>query len=186
MGVPIPAINCMRDLWTNATHTIKTKYGYSMMTYKNPEEVPLYGPGQGSTTGPNLWGILFNIIAKNIPDDFPAITFTAVDHSDTVTHKGDAFVDDSQLGCTAKYGGIGDIMANSVHQIQRAAIVQDIQKLAQRWEKLLFMTRGALNLQKSFWLLMLWKWKKGRASLITVLDDPSKLTLSSGYDVTPV
>jgi hypothetical protein len=161
MGLLIPAIKSIKSSWVNATHTIKTKYGYSSMKYKNIEAVPLFGPGQGSNTGPTLWGIIFNIIAKNMPEDYLVIMFKAVDNSDTVTHKGDAFVDGSQLGCTARYKGFSESTAQDIHRQQRITVVRDLQKVSQWWEKLLFTTGGALNLQKIFWILMSWKWQKG-------------------------
>jgi hypothetical protein len=39
--------------------------------------------------------------------------------------------------------------------------ITNLKNLAQHWEKLLFSTRGALNLQKSFWYLMHWQWPNG-------------------------
>jgi hypothetical protein len=56
---------------------------------------------------------------------------------------GEAFVDDAGLGTNDDKGdqpGPAEL-----------ALVNNLQKLAQEWEKLLYSTGGALNLQKCFW-----------------------------------
>lgn len=55
----------------------------------------------------------------------------------------------------------------------------------QEWEKLLYSTGGALNLQKCFWFIMSWHWKGGKATLHTQLTLPGQLTLTSSHDNTP-
>jgi hypothetical protein len=51
---------------------------------------------------------------------------------------GEAFVDDARLG------------TNEDHDNSKK-LVTILQTLAQRWEKLLYSTGGALNLSKCFW-----------------------------------
>jgi hypothetical protein len=51
-GVPDTVALCLGELWDRTIHLIKTIYGTSEITYTSTPEVPLYGPGQGSTCGP--------------------------------------------------------------------------------------------------------------------------------------
>jgi hypothetical protein len=94
LGIPIQLLKTIQDPWNNAVHHIKTKYGCTA-TYSNTCAKPLFGPGQGSTTGPNIWGLLFCVIEKNLPQDAPAVFFKEVNNALEVHSKGDAFVDDA-------------------------------------------------------------------------------------------
>lgn len=64
IGIPLPVILSLKFSWESVTHHIKTAYGFPAQTYNSTSEMPLFGPGQGSTTGPDIWGIIFNIIVK--------------------------------------------------------------------------------------------------------------------------
>jgi hypothetical protein len=94
----------------------------------------------------------------------------SADGSVTTTSRGNAFVDDAGLGCTAT-------PAADIPMARRStvAIVSNLQALAQQWERLLFSTGGALNLQKCFWYIVSWKWKGSKPSLETALDLPASL-----------
>lgn len=91
---------------------------------------------------------------------------------------GEAFVDDAGLGTndTSKTTNIPD----------EQAMISHLQRLAQEWERLLYSTGGALNLQKCFWFLMSWRWEKGIAKLHTQLSLPAQLTMTSGATSIPV
>jgi hypothetical protein len=53
------------------------------------------------------------------------------------------------------------------------------------WERLLFSTGGAINIQKSHWYIMTWNWKGGTASLTITLSTPVQLLLTAGYSTEP-
>ena len=53
------------------------------------------------------------------------------------------------------------------------AVIRWLQKMAQSWECLLFTTGGAINLQKSFWILLTWQWKNGVTKLSTPTQEPA-------------
>jgi hypothetical protein len=176
-------LQCIQDTWDNARHHIKKKYGYSECTYQNTKECPLFGPGQGSTTGPPFWGILFCLIVKNLPREAVDVFFQAVNKAIQVANKGDAFVDDAQLGCCAPLPS-GHHDPSQLLPPRR--LISGLQYLAQSWERLLFTTGGALNLQKSFWILLTWQWNKGVAWLQTPAQAPAELYLTAGYNPLPI
>jgi hypothetical protein len=90
----------------------------------------------------------------------------------TVT--GSSFVDDTGLGVMTNSATTSEQNSN-VEDLNQ--VVQQLQTLAQHWERLLFTTGGALNLQKSFWYLLSWEWKNGHPKLVTCC-----LSCSSGCD----
>jgi len=183
IGIPVSILKAIQDAWNHAVHHIKTIFGTSTGTYRNTEAHPLFGPGQGSTTGPILWGILFCIIEKNLPKNTLQMFFKAVNDAIQVRHKGDAFVDDAQLGCTSN---LPSGLSFPTTRADLDAVLQSLQQMAQSWERLLFTTGGALNLQKSFWVLVSWEWKNGVARMSTIQQTPGELQLTAGYNTSPV
>ncbi len=60
--------------------------------------------------------------------------------------------------------------------------MRDLHHLCQKWERVLFTTGGAINLSKSFWVLMAWQWKKGNPLLKSWSSHSHSLSLMSGYN----
>jgi hypothetical protein len=89
----------------------------------------------------------------------------------TLQNQGGAFVIDSYL-----------VAASSNPEHPSEYTLKNLQLLSQTWEKGLFSTGGAINLQKSFWVLMSWRWKKGTAYLVPPSLHKHQLELTSGYD----
>jgi hypothetical protein len=143
LGVPLPALQTLATSWSQSSHRVKTLYGISTQRYTNSTEYFLYGPGQGSTIGPILWLICFLLMWSALLPNLPCMTFSSVDKYFHAKSKGDAFVDDTGLGCTSDN-------KESTPQ-EDTKLIKDLHKLAQEWELLLFSTGGALNLQKCFW-----------------------------------
>jgi hypothetical protein len=91
-------------------------------------------------------------------------------------NRGDAFVDDFYLAT-----------ASSDISNPMESVITNLKILGQTWERGLFSTGGALNLQKSFWVMMAWRWKNGTAILLPPSLHNQTLELTSGYDTqTPV
>ena len=66
LGFAVSICHCLGKLWDKTTHLIKTAYGTSKVTYKSTASTPLFGPGQGSTTGTPFWLIIFFAIVDSI------------------------------------------------------------------------------------------------------------------------
>jgi hypothetical protein len=54
LGAALPATKSLSKTWSNTKHNIKTIYETSDHEYRNTTDIPLFGPGQGSTLGPFL------------------------------------------------------------------------------------------------------------------------------------
>jgi hypothetical protein len=63
------------------------------------------------------------------------------------------------------------------------SLVDNLERLAQQWEKLLYSTGGALNLSKCFWFQLSWSWKTGGSKLNSIHDTPAEVKLTSEGDV---
>jgi len=66
LGFANSVCSCLGALWDSTTHFIKTLCGTCSVTYCSTAEVPLFGPGQGSTTGPPFWLTVFFAIVEVI------------------------------------------------------------------------------------------------------------------------
>ena len=84
----------------------------------------------------------------------------------------DSYVDDMSLGC------------NNAHlreQMCYKELIKYGQESAQIWEQILYSSGGALELRKCFWYLMHWQWVKGQPQLVTKLETPGMIALTSGW-----
>jgi hypothetical protein len=171
-GVPKTTLASLSKTWEGTSHKIKTLYGISEEEYTNSLEYFLFRPGQGSTIGPTLWPICFILITLSLSPTAPKMTFTSTDNKTTSNSIGDAFVDDTGLGCTI----------NSTHSKPEETLSQQLNLLGQEWERLLFSTRGVLNLSKCFWFLITWKWVGSTAKLATIAQSPASLHMTAGIN----
>jgi hypothetical protein len=93
---------------------------------------------------------------------------------------GITFVDDSSLGVTSTYAPPSTLSATEQVRAEASHTIQLLSNLAQHWERLLFSTGGAINLQKSHWYIMTWNWLNGKAHLATAADAPGSISLTTG------
>jgi hypothetical protein len=83
----------------------------------------------------------------------------------------DSFVDDTSNGC------------NDGHQEEAMPYKEMIAKaqvMAQIWECILYSSGGALELRKCFWYLVYWTWENGRPQMMTMIECPGIISLTSG------
>ena len=153
LGLPETVAMTLSHTWAEAVHHIKTQYGISETFYKNNIECRLFGPGQGSTLGPFLWLILFTLIVSSVLPSIPRIHLTSGDGTVSVHDLGEAFVDDSAVGCTSDLPP-DPTESMEAHQCRlEQDAMNNLQILAQHWERLLFATWGALCLSKKLLVL---------------------------------
>jgi hypothetical protein len=101
------------------------------------------------------------------------MTFKSPDTTMTHSRLVDAFVDDTSLG----FMDNGSLTIDSLTEI--------LSNIAQTWEKLLFYSGGALNLQKCSWHVMHWIWEHGRPHSSPICSTNMDLTLTTqGNDTT--
>jgi len=180
MGVPETLARSIAQTWSGTTHLIKTQYGLSSTTYQNTSTTPLFGPRQGSTTGPTLRQVIFVLLedsALGQEDDEDIIQLMHLESAHAefqLDNPGEAFVDDSNLGSTSSLP-IVPHQVTPVDQLMHCkSAVANLHQLAQRWECALFSTGGAINFSKSFWFAFHWQWKNGIA---TLMPTPTTMTL---------
>jgi hypothetical protein len=143
LGLPRTATSCLSQLWDTVIHLIKTTYGTSQVSYGHTPEQPLYGPGQGSTCGPLFWLLCYWLIVSTLDPTIPISTFISACNSIMVSLTGSSFVDDTSLGVTLTYVWDSTISDQSNLLLQSSIVLQDLRRLAQHWEWLLFTTGGA-------------------------------------------
>jgi hypothetical protein len=137
------------------------------MQYQNSLDYFLFGPGQGSI----LWLICFALIFTSLSTTAPAMWLRSIDKKVESRGVGTAFVDDTGLGCNQH---------STPHGETDDALFSLLQTLAQGWERLLYSTGGALNLQKCFWFVLAWRWTNGNASLHSKKTLPGAIEMTSG------
>jgi hypothetical protein len=84
----------------------------------------------------------------------------------------DAYVDDTALSFTTESDSTFD------------SILLRLQYAAQKWERLLFYSNGALNLNKCSWQILHWTWPKGQPTLTTSSSTQTEVILYTQADTT--
>ena len=172
-GQPENAVSTHAEALRLMKYAIKTVHGVTEKTYHGTPFEVLFGTGQGSGASPAVWltlvVILMNTVDRLTPE---CMYFASPNGSIKHSRRADAFVDDTALG-------FSDYGTMTYHQM-----VEKLQEIAQRWEKLLHYSGGSLNLKKCFWFVMYWKWHNGRPICRTIEDEDPTVTLTQGSNPT--
>ncbi len=181
LGFPTSISKCLSSLWDNTTHFIKTLYGTSSITYCSTASTPLFSPGQGSTTGPPFWLLLFFAITTSMDPSLAHAAYQSICRSIQVRSTGTA-----SLSVSSTYTWNNQLSTTENSRREVSQVVEHLGSLAQHWERLLFSTGGAINMQKSHWYLLSWIWRSGKSTLCTIANTPAELKLTTGYSASPV
>mmetsp|Transcript_7234 Transcript_7234/g.10506 ORF Transcript_7234/g.10506 Transcript_7234/m.10506 type:complete len:281 (-) Transcript_7234:3541-4383(-) len=180
LGMPAKAIESLAETWANMVHVIRTAYGRTTSSYRSTKAIPLYGAGQGSTNGPFFWLLMFLVMIDAMDPMLRTLLFISACSALKASRPGDAFVDDSHVGVTSSYEDDMDLSLEDNIRLHELRVEEELTKLAQHYERLLWSTGGALNILKCSWVLISWVWKNGRAKLATKTQAPATLRLTSG------
>ena len=148
LRMPLTAIIALAETWSNMVHVIRTAYGRSESKYRSTNETQLYGAGQGSTNGPFFWLIMFILIHTSIDPSLRTLLFISACATFTAARVGDAFVDDSHIGVTSTHTEDPHLSLEDNIRLHEMQVEEDLTKLAQHYERLLWSTGGALNILK--------------------------------------
>jgi hypothetical protein len=151
---------------------VKTAHGISTELYRVLRDYPLYGTGQGSGASPLVWLSLVIVLLNSLTILAP-LAMLFVDPWEDIFEEqnADSFVDDTSNGC------------NDGHQEEAMPYKEMIAKaqvMAQIWECILYSSGGALELRKCFWYLVYWTWENGRPQMMTMIECPGIISLTSG------
>jgi len=100
--------------------------------------------------------LFYKLIVVSIEPNITALTFTSICWSICKSLFGYSFVDNTGRGVTSAPNP--ELTPTDNEKASILHTVQQLQKSSQHWERLLFTTGGAINinLQKSHWYLTFW------------------------------
>jgi hypothetical protein len=135
--------------------------------------------------GPIFWLLCYWLIVSSLDPTIMAAQYISACKAIVVKFTGVSFVDDTGLGVTSDFEVDPSCTVKENDKAELNHVIQKLRTLAQHWERLLFTTGGAINLQKSFWYLVAWHWKNGQPKLSTINDTPMEISLTSGNNMNP-
>ena len=170
-GMPASACQLQRRMLDEAHFRIRTSLGLSSDGFHHSQDDPVYGNGQGSGSSPPVWLMISSVLLEEMETSDFKLKFS--DPARQLEHDGlmVVYVDDS---------------GTMINDFPVGKGVQAITTVAQKWERLLFSTGGALAPGKCFFYVVKWEWDAhGKAVMrkTHALDDP--LLLYAGHDFIP-
>ena len=157
--VVLTLLHCMH-------YHIRTAYGISSTAFSNFIDWVL-GIMQGAGHSCTLWALNSSIMFDQM-DNTPGATFHSPRPTMFTQRTGEAFIDDASLWIMK----LGLLLTMAITLMQHTA---------QRWERLLHATGGALNLNKCFWYGIEWTFNKaGAPKMVTTTQHGPTIQLTSG------
>jgi hypothetical protein len=143
----------------NAKFKLKTKLGVSDILYSHCKDNPIYGTGQGSSCSPPIWGLISDKLFKVHAAEGNGAHFVSPDAKISEQVGAVGFVDDTTEA-------INDFTNDSATP---SLIVDKATKDAQRWNDLLGITGGALEIPKCKFHLASYKFAASGAPVLDPL-----------------
>lgn len=140
-----------------AKRYVKTTHGVSVQSIRTTKDDPLFGIGQGNGGGPAIWLAHLTVMFTALSAICNGLIMTCIEGIKKLTTVGTGYVDDVTLFVFTK---------SSDPQTEKQ-VHKQIKFIATKWEKLLYLTGGKLELTKCFWLPITWRWKKGEPVMNT-------------------
>ena len=92
-----------------------------------------------------------------------------------ISRIGDAYIDNRSLLKTSNSLATND-------NVPLGIITREMEEISQNFERKLFSTGGALNLEKCFWYLISWRREaNGKATMATTIQTLEEIKLTQGY-----
>jgi len=141
---------------------MKTAYGVSPGYIQTTLVVNILGMMQGSPAVGALWGLVSTMLFSTLRSRFPATRFPSPNVQIFTKRNDKTYVDDTTLWMMAMVGSMQILLRKAEQQVQT-------------WERLLWMTGGALKLKKCFWYFIEWKWTAmGAPAMMTIDETPGR------------
>jgi hypothetical protein len=171
-GMPKSATRVVLKVLEKMKYHVRTAYGTSPQAFSNAIDWIL-GIIQGSGHSCPSWGLTSSVMLDQM-EQTPGATFHSPRPNKTIKRTGEAFIDDTTLWLLR----LG---------LYLPLIVTMMRSMAQRWEKLLYATGGALNRAKCYWYGISWHFADtGAPTMVTDPDPDMTIQLTSGSDPTPL
>ena len=163
-------------LMFTAKRFVKTKHGVSKNSIRTTRESPLFGIGQGNGGGPAIWLAHLTVMFTALSSICTGFMVGCIKGLEILTTVGTGYVDDVTL-----FVSLDPKEPQTEEQVKKR-----IQRMASKWEKLLFLTGGKLELSKCFWLPITWNWRHGEPVVKGTRDSPVELHLTESESRTKI
>ena len=157
----------------NMKYYVKIAHGILERFYQALHSYLLFGTGQGSGMSPSVWLTLVICLLLALSAMAP-IAMKFVDPWNDISNErnADSYVDDTAVG-------VSDAIQDEPMSIPE--IIGHLQDIAQKWERILYSSGGALKLCKCFWYLVYWEWVDGRPQMMPSISSPVMIALTEGH-----
>ena len=166
IGASFSSVSTLLQTLQQMKYQVKTALGLSEESFSNAEDWVL-GILQGSGASPYLWLAITCVLLGALQKWSPDITFNNPQGTLTCNCIGEAYVHSTELWLTVPDRDI-------------TQLAQEMQKIAQHWEQLLYITGGALALEKCFYVALQWSFPNDEHTLCPPSMIKINIALTSG------
>ena len=156
LGLSSSIATLLARLMFVAKRYVKTKHGVSVHSIRTTLGDPLFGIGQGNGGGPAIWLAHLTVMFTALSAICQGLVIYCLKGIEKLVAIGTGYVDDVTL--------IASLHPEEPQTEKR--VRNKLKLMASRWEKLLYLTGGKLELSKCFWIPIVWEWRKGEPVLL--------------------